>query len=70
MNLQEKIAKLIDSDLDYRERYDISIKSKYENANNITKELIDEIFTDLCGYRLGTVLANEDKGLLIDLGLE
>ena len=70
MNLASKVAQLIMSDMDYKASYDITIERVYGNLSEDEKSKVNYIFATLCGYELGTILANEDASLLIDLGLD
>lgn len=56
MNLVQVIKKHIETDTDYKTRYDNRIIKTYTNATDLQKELIDDIFIDLTGYSLKTII--------------
>ena len=58
-NLIEKITRLIMTDDANGDKESNRIIQTYQNANDVQKALIDDIFISLCGFSLNT-LTSED----------
>ena len=59
MNIIEKVLELMQEDDANPAKQNQIIKSTYENANDLQKELIDECFIALCGYSLKNIIADK-----------
>jgi hypothetical protein len=64
MNIREVILSSMNSDDSYTNLNSKNIISIYYDLNESEKEKIDNIFVNLCGYSLGTLLQNDNRKLL------
>jgi hypothetical protein len=61
MNLQEYIKELMDTDDEYKTKYDFVVKNRYLLADGTTKNTINDIFMYLTGFQFETIIKNFDE---------
>lgn len=56
MNIIERVQEEMISDVEDTDEQSSLLIQTYQNASPATREVVDEIFACLCGYRLSTLL--------------
>lgn len=55
-DIREKVLKAMLTDDSFRTLDNFKIRDSYTNASLETQTVLDDIFTRLCGYSLGTII--------------
>ena len=61
MDINKLVVKFIETDDCYLTRYNKSIENVYNNSNEETKNAINSIFINLCGFSLETIINDSKK---------